>query len=196
MSPTAPSTVSSARPPDDRLDTGPAEPGWHRPRRTNSLTTVLIAALVAVAAFGGGAAVQRWAGVASASGMRQPSGQPAGRMPGGMPGTETGEPSGRRQAASVGGSASHARPAGSEPLVLVGRVRGVLKNTITVTNLAGTIVTVSVPATATVTTSGLSALAAGHTVAVYGAKNADGTVIATSVITRAVPKAGTGADRK
>ena len=63
-------------------------------------------------------------------------------------------------------------------------MKSISGTTLTITNFAGTVVTVTVPPTATVTTSGLGGLAVGATVSVAGTPNPDGTVTATSVTSR------------
>jgi hypothetical protein len=61
-------------------------------------------------------------------------------------------------------------------------VVSVSSSALTVKNFAGTSVTV--PGTATVTTIGLTPLAVGARVTVYGAQGSDGAVTATSVVVR------------
>jgi hypothetical protein len=69
--------------------------------------------------------------------------------------------------------------------VVVGTVQAVSGETLTVQNFAGTTVSVSVPATATVTAPGLAPLSAGETVSVVGTKQPDGSVVATAITARA-----------
>jgi hypothetical protein len=66
--------------------------------------------------------------------------------------------------------------------VAVGIVKSVSGTTLTLTNFGGTVVTVTVPTTATVTTDGLGGLTAGETVSVAGTEAADGRLTATSVV--------------
>ena len=80
---------------------------------------------------------------------------------------------------------SRSGAASAQAPVVVGTVTSVSGTTVLVTNFAGTAVTVTVPATATVTTPGLTPLAAGETVSVSGAKQADGSVVATAIVARA-----------
>ena len=155
---------------------------WDRPPRTNRLTRMLLVAILVVAGFGGGVLVQKQhAGsssgsassfasrFAAAGGSSRGAGAFSGLAPGGATST----------AASGSGAASSQAP------VVVGTVKSVSGTTVLVTNFAGTVVTVTVPATATVTTPGLAPLAAGETVSVSGAKQADGSVVATAVVARA-----------
>jgi hypothetical protein len=81
-------------------------------------------------------------------------------------------------APSAGGAEANGVP------VVVGTVAGIRDATVTVKNLGGRTVTVTVLATARVTTTGMNPLASGVTVAVYGTKSADGTVTATAVVAR------------
>lgn len=145
---------------------------WDRPPRTNRLTRVLLVAILVVAGFGGGVLVQKHAGSSSGSASSFPSGFPTGGFsPGAGGGTS----------AAAGGSGA----ASSQAPVVVGTVKSVSGTTVLVANFAGTVVTVTVPATATVTTPGLTPLAAGETVSVSGAKRADGSVVATAIVARA-----------
>lgn len=145
---------------------------WDRPPRTNRLTRVLLMAILVVAGFGGGVLVQKHAGSSSGSVSSFPSGFPAGGFsPGAGGGTS----------AAAGGSGA----ASSQAPVVVGTVKSVSGTTVLVANFAGAVVKVTVPATATVTTPGLTPLAAGETVSVSGAKKADGSVVATAIVARA-----------
>lgn len=145
---------------------------WDRPPRTNRLTRVLLVAILVVAGFGGGVLVQKHAGSSSGSASSFPSGFPTGGFsPGAGGGTS----------AAAGGSGA----ASSQAPVVVGTVKSVSGTTVLVANFAGTVVKVTVPATATVTTPGLTPLAAGETVSVSGAKKADGSVVATAIVARA-----------
>ena len=71
--------------------------------------------------------------------------------------------------------------AGGASPVAVGTVTSINGNTLTLTNFAGKTVAVTVPPTATVTTSGLGGLKPGAPVAVAGTANPDGSVTATSI---------------
>lgn len=153
---------------------------WDRPPRTNRLTRVLLVAILVVAGFGGGVLVQKHAGSSSGSASSLPSGFAAGGFSPGAGGF--GDPAaGGGTSAAAGGSGA----ASSQAPVVVGTVKSVSGTTVLVTNFAGTVVTVTVPATATVTTPGLTPLAAGATVSVSGAKQADGSVVATAIVARA-----------
>ena len=154
---------------------------WDRPPRTNRLTRVLLMAILVVAGFGGGVLVQKHAGSSSGSASSFPSGFPTGGFSPGAGGF--GDPAaggGTSAAASGSGAVSSQAP------VVVGTVKSVSGTTVLVANFAGTVVTVTVPATATVTTPGLTPLAAGETVSVSGAKQADGSVVATAIVARIV----------
>ena len=153
---------------------------WDRPPRTNRLTRVLLVAILVVVGFGGGSLVQKHAGSSSGSASSFPNGFAAGggfsRGAGAFSGLA---PGGATSTAASGSGASSQAP------VVVGTVKSVSGTTVLVTNFAGAVVTVTVPATATVTTPGLTPLAAGQTVSVSGAKQADGSVVATAVVARA-----------
>ncbi len=153
---------------------------WDRPPRTNRLTRVLLVAILVVAGFGGGVLVQKHAGSSSGSASSFPSGFPTGGFSpgaGGFGGPAAG--AGTSTAAAGSGAASSQAP------VVVGTVKSVSGTTVLVANFAGTVVKVTVPATATVTTPGLTPLAVGETVSVSGAKKADGSVVATAIVARA-----------
>jgi hypothetical protein len=68
--------------------------------------------------------------------------------------------------------------------VAVGTLQTISGTTLTLKNFADAVITVHVPATATVTTPGLTGLRPGMSVSVSGTKAADGTVTATSVVGR------------
>ena len=74
-------------------------------------------------------------------------------------------------------------PGGASP-VAVGTVTSINGNTLTLTNFAGKAITVTVPPTATVTTSGLGGLKPGAPVAVAGTANPDGSFTAISITSR------------
>jgi len=153
---------------------------WDRPPRTNRLTRVLLVAILVVAGFGGGVLVQKHAGSSSGSASSFPSGFPTGGFSPGAGGFG-GPAAGGGTSTAAGGSGA----ASSQAPVVVGTVKSVSGTTVLVANFAGTVVTVTVPATATVTTPGLKPLAAGETVSVSGAKQADGSVVATAIVARA-----------
>ena len=159
---------------------------WDRPRRTNRLTAVLVAGLVAVAGFAAGVIVQKqhdanltatptagFAGAGAGAGRQRAGGSTGLGAGGALPGTSSGAGAG---AAAPSGAAASGVP------VVVGTVKSISGTTLVVTNFAGTAVTVQVPASATVTSSGLGGLAVGVPVSVEGSKAADGTVTATAVV--------------
>ncbi|WP_088319434.1 hypothetical protein [Kineosporia sp. R_H_3] len=170
---------------DDLLDAD-------RAPRTNRLTVVLAVAVVAACTFTAGALVQRELGgsdgsAAAAGGL--PSGFPGGLGAAGFPGggevfpgggaaAATGGPG---QAGAVGGTAGTATAAAP---VVVGTVTSVEGTTLVVENFAGARVTVTVPATATVTAPGLGGVRAGMTVSVVGSKQSSTAVTATAVTAR------------
>ncbi|GAA3111147.1 hypothetical protein GCM10010464_87510 [Pseudonocardia yunnanensis] len=134
---------------------------WDKPRRTNRLTAVLVALIMAALAFAGGVAAQKAhdKGLVTASAATRARGAGVG-APGGP---------------AAGGAGGTASP------VAIGTVKSISGSTLTLTNSAGAVVTVTVPPTATVTTDGLGGLVAGVTVSVAGTNAADGTVTATSI---------------
>lgn len=164
--------VQPAENPDDDL----FDADWNRPKRANRLTFVLVAALVAALAFAGGVAVQKKhdAGLAASATAGRARGA------GGFGGTTEGGATGQAGTTGQGGAAAQ----GGGPPVAIGTVKSISGSTLTITNFAGTVVTVTVPPTATVTTPGLGGLAPGATVSVAGTTNADGTVTATTVTSR------------
>jgi hypothetical protein len=179
----------TAGPARAELDDDLFEPDWDKPRRTNKLTYVLIALLVAALGFAGGVMVQKnhdKALAVAAAGTRARAGQFAGlggaggggggSGSGGSPGGGAGTSSGSGGAAGGGGTATP---------VAIGTVKSVSGTTITITNFAGKVITVTVPPTATVTTNGPGGLVAGATVSVAGTTSADGSVTATSVTSHA-----------
>ena len=154
---------------------------WDRPPRTNRLTRVLLVAILVVAGFGGGILVQKHAGSSSGSASSFPN----GFAPGSGSSRAAGAFSGLAPGGATSTAASGSGAASAQAPVVVGTVTSVSGTTLVVTNFAGTAVTVTVPATATVTTPGLTPLAAGQTVSVSGAKQADGSVVATAIVARA-----------
>jgi hypothetical protein len=150
---------------------------WDKPRRTNRLTGVLVALIVAALAFTGGVTVQKAhdKGLVAASATRA-----RGAGAGSTGGTAAGgtAPGGTAPGGRTGGAGGTASP------VAIGTVKSISGSTLTLTNFSGTVVTVTVPPTATVTTDGLGGLVAGMTVAVAGTTAADGTVTATSIASR------------
>ena len=161
---------------------------WDRPPLMNRVTRVLLVAILVVAGFGGGVWLQKshdasssgatagslaaaFSAAGRGAGARAGAGFAAGAVGGGTgTGTRTGSP---------------AAAASASPPVVVGTVTTVSATALVVTNFAGTAVTVTVPATATVTTDGLAPLTAGQTVSVTGTKQADGTVVATALTAHA-----------
>lgn len=147
--------------PDDDMLAGES---WARPRRTDRLSVLLVVALLVVAGFAAGVAVQKHhdAGLF-------PAGTAANRNRGGGVG-----PSGAN-AAAPGGRAT------DQPPVVTGTVGTITGDTLTVTDTGGAPATVHVPASATVTTTGLGGLRPGQPVSVSGTTGTDGTITATSV---------------
>jgi hypothetical protein len=154
---------------------------WDKPRRTNRLTALLVALIVAALAFAGGVAVQKAHDkglvAASAATRARGAGATGGTGAGGTGAGGTGA-GGTAAAGGTGGAGGTAAP------VAIGTVKSISGSTLTLTNFAGTVVTVTVPPTATVTTDGLGGLVAGGTVSVAGTTAADGTVTATSITSR------------
>ncbi|HET9653947.1 MAG TPA: hypothetical protein VFP72_01235 [Kineosporiaceae bacterium] len=197
--------------PDGDLDLlGPA---WTPQRRINRLTLVLTAGLVAALGFAGGVLVQKQhdAGLAGPSaagaagrtfrggaggqgfggqgfgGQGGGAGQGFGGNGSGTVGSGAQGPGGSRGAAGSGPSGADAGggsgTAAGAPVV-VGKVVSVAAGTVVVENFAGTRVTVHVGATTPVTAPGVTGLQVGATVSVTGDKAADGSVNATSVVSR------------
>lgn len=170
---------------------------WIPQRRTNRLTALLAAAVLALGAFTVGALVQRQYGASATSAAAGPAGLPAGGFEG-LPGQgrsgalgQGGFPDapGASVAAGTPGvvASSSAVSGASDVPVVVGTVKSVTGENLVVENFAGTSVTVHVPASATVTTPGLTSLAAGMTVSVVGKAGADGSVTASAVTARRAP---------
>jgi len=176
--------------PGDPDDGDPGDPElfvdeqWDRPPRSNRLTRMLLVAILVVAGFGGGVLLQKKHDAGSTS-STSASGLPAGfsRGAGARGGLGTGL-GGTGTGASSPGGVTGSGAATTVPVV-VGTVQAVSGTTLTVQNFAGTVVTVTVPATATVTTSGLTPLSAGTTVSVSGVKQPDGSVVASAITARA-----------
>lgn len=169
---------------------------WERPRRTNRLTWILLAAIVAALAFAGGVAVQKahdTALVGSVTTRARAAGGFGGGTGTGGQGRNgaagTGQGSGAGQGggtgAGTGGDAGGAGSAGAGTPVAVGTIKTVSGQTLTLTDFGGTVVTVHIPATATVTTVGLNPPAVGSPVSVMGTKAPDGSVTAVAITVRA-----------
>jgi hypothetical protein len=175
---------------------------WDRPRWTNRLTWVLVAAVVAALAFAGGLLIERQydttllttvrsttrpAGgglaVAGLGGGRGASGRAAN--PSGSGASGSGGPAAAGAGSASGaGTSGGAGADGEEAPIAVGTVASVNADRLTLTNFAGKTVTVTVPPNATVTTSGLAGLKPGAPVSVTGTANPDGSVTATSITSR------------
>lgn len=162
----------------------------HRPSR---VTVLLVAGILAVLAFIGGAQVQQHyggtstgavAGAAAGGFAARGGGTPGGfgNVGGGAaPGGQGGGVGGAAGGASTGGTATAATP------VAVGTVTKVSGTSLTIKNLGGKSVKITVPEGATITLvagKGLTTLKTGVTVSVAGEVAADGAVTATSVIVR------------
>ena len=205
---------------------------WDRPRLTNRLTWVLVAAVVAALTFaggllierqydstiltaargsarptggglaltgiGGGRGAQRSAATGSGAGVAGAGGAAGGAGASGAAGSAgaagaagagagpSGAGAGGAAAAEGGagpGGAGASGSAGDAP-VAVGTVASVNADRLTLTNFAGKTITVTVPPTATVTTSGLAGLKPGAPASVTGTANPDGSVTATSITSR------------
>jgi hypothetical protein len=220
---------------------------WDRPRWTNRLTWVLVAAVVASLAFAGGLLVERQydstlvagsrggarattgglglpgvGGGARGGGARSAATGAGGRggagagAAGGGAGAGGGAASGGSGSAAggaagagagggadaaaaggdaaagtagagaraAGGDAAGGDAAGGDAPIAVGTLASVAADRLTLTNFAGKTITVAVPPTTTVTTSGLAGLKPGAPVSVTGTANPDGSVTATSVTSR------------
>jgi hypothetical protein len=238
----------------------PFDAEWDRPRWTNRLTWVLVAAVVAALTFaggllierqydttiltaarsgtraGGGLAVAGLGGGRAGAGGRAASGGGAGAGgaagggsagitagaggggagAGGTAGADAADGSGTGGAGAGGGAVSASGggaggaggpaaggardgsaggvggvggagaggAAGDAPPIAVGTIAAVNADRLTLTNFAGKTITVAVPPTATVTTSGLAGLKPGAPVSVTGTTNPDGSVTATSITSR------------
>ena len=212
---------------------------WDRPRLTNRLTWVLVAAVVAALTFAGGLLIERQydstiltaargGARATGGGLAIPgigggrgggtrsaatvSGAGAGGAAGGGGGAAGGGggaagagggaagaggegavPSGAGGADGAGAAAGGAGPGGAgagpsgsagDAPIAVGTVASVNADRLTLTNFAGKTITVTVPPTVTVTTSGLTGLKPGAPASVTGTANPDGSVTATSITSR------------
>jgi hypothetical protein len=185
-------------PPDDLFQ----DAAWDRPAIRNRLTSVLLIAVLVVGGFTGGIVFQRQRGGVgattgglSAAGLPGGGAFPSGGFPGGgfpaggFPGGGQGLPgSGSDASANASGSSTDSRGGGRSTgadsaavPVVVGTVTSVRSASIIVQNFAGKNITVQVPNTAKVTTSGLTGLGAGATVTVAGTAAADGSVTATAI---------------
>jgi hypothetical protein len=132
--------------------------GWDAPpTKTSKLTLLLVAGVVVALGFGAGVLVQKNHDAALLGGAVRA--RPV----------VSGAPAGRVAAG---------------PPVVEGTVAAISGETLTVTDPGGTAVPVTVPGTATVTTSGLGHPKVGDPVSVSGTKGADGAVTATSVTVR------------
>ena len=172
---------------DDLLD------DWAPEQRSSRLTRALAVGLLGAIVFTGGALVQKQFGAGGAAASAGARGAFPGGAEGGFPGggeLPAGFPGGGQGQAGQGGGAPAGAASGaaasstaSAPAV-VGTVASVAGTDLAVQNFAGMTVTVHVPATATVTTTGLTGVGKGMTVTVVGTKAADGSVTATSVVAR------------
>jgi hypothetical protein len=167
---------------DDLFD---QDESWDGPPRTNRLTVVLVVALLVVAGFVGGVVAQKHhdAGLSStAAALRNRAGGAGGTRNGsGTGATDRGREGG---AGPTSDSAAPAAPVDPGAPVVVGTVAAIAGSTVTVTDTAGTEVTVVVPPTAPVTTPGLGGLTVGAPVSVTGSRSAAGTVTAATLTSR------------
>ncbi len=178
--------------PVDPADADLFEDGWNAPRRTSKATALLAAGIVAAAGFAAGAYLQRshdqglipTASAGAGAGARAGFGGGAGfggaaGFGGGTAGAGgTGRASGAAGAGQAGAGAAAQAPA------VVGTVSAVHGSTVTVKNFGGAAIEVHVSDTTSVTSVGLGGLKPGATVAVFGTKAGDGSVTATSIVSR------------
>jgi hypothetical protein len=172
----------------------------HRPSRT---TVLLVAGILAAVAFVGGAVVQKHYGTTSNGGQ---AGAAAGGFAArtrtgtggygsfsGFPGGAAGAPGGAAAAPGGAGTGAGGTAAGGTSgaatavPVVVGTVTKLSGSSLTVKNLGGKSVKVTVPSGATITLvagKSLTMLKTGATVSVAGTTAADGTVTATSITIR------------
>ncbi|MGZ4625536.1 MAG: hypothetical protein ACXV3S_04445 [Kineosporiaceae bacterium] len=183
--------------PDDDDLFADAEPK----RRVTRLTVVLATALLVVAGFAGGAMIgkrsasptttaagagpARFAGLGGAAGTGPGGAGFGGGFGGGAGGFGAGAGAGTGTGTGAGaGAGTEAGGAAGGAPVVVGTVASIGAGQITVKNFAGATVVVKVPAGTPVTTPGLHGLAKGQTVSVQGTRSSNGTVTATSVVSR------------
>ncbi len=159
--------------PDDDL----FELEWGRPQRTSRLTIALVACLLLVLGFAAGALAQR---TIAADSPTVVAGAPGSGPAGG--GVRRAGPA--AEPAAPGSGAPGGQPAGEGAPTATGTIRSIEDTTLTLADDAGAIVTVTVPVTASVTTTGLRGLAVGTSVAVTGTTNPDGSITATTVTGR------------
>lgn len=167
-------------------------------RRPGKVTVLLAAGIIATLGFTAGTLAQkRWGGSTGGApaGARSAmlsggGGAPAG---GGRPPGQYGQPDQLGQAGQLDRSATGAsgtagtggRGSAAATPVASGTIVSARKTTLQVKSPSGTLVTVKVPATTPVTVLGIGgSLTTGLPVSVYGTKASDGTVTATSVVTR------------
>ncbi|GAA1289594.1 hypothetical protein GCM10009609_66200 [Pseudonocardia aurantiaca] len=176
--PPADTERQAEEPPDEGL----FEQGWDKPKRTSRFTIVLVAALLVVLGFAGGALAEQSVGAAPAAGAPQvgaAAGAGARRSGQGAPPTGLGASPANGTPAAPGAAGP-----GAAPPTATGTIRSIDGNTLALTDDAGAAVTVSVSDSASVTTRGLGSLAVGTSVSVVGSKGPDGSIMATSVTAR------------
>jgi hypothetical protein len=175
---------------------------WERPARTNRLTLLLVVGLLVVSGFAAGVLVQKHHDAGLLAGgttrSRPEGGAGAGRS--GTAGTPAAVSAPGRANGPGGASPSDAPAAGSGggAPVVTGTVATVGSDRIIVNGDSGAPVTVLVPTTATVTTTGLTVLRPGAVVSVEGTRGSDGTITASAITTHSWPdRAGArrGGDR-
>jgi hypothetical protein len=157
----------------DPADADLFEDGWNAPRRTSKATALLAAGIVAAAGFAGGAYLQR--------------SHDQGLIPTASAGAGAGARAGFGGGAGLGGAAGQADAgagAAAQTPVVVGTVSAVQGATVTVKNFGGAMIEVHVSDATSVTSVGLGGLKPGATVAVFGTKAGDGSVTATSIVSR------------
>ncbi|HST85754.1 MAG TPA: hypothetical protein VLL08_28705 [Kineosporiaceae bacterium] len=169
----------------------------HRPSRA---TVLLIVGIIASLAFLGGSVVQKnyggtstggqAAGGAGAAGFGARAGgygNFGGGFPGGQAGGAAGVAAGGAGGAATGGGAASGTTTAAATPVAVGTVTKVSGSSLTLKNLGGKTVKVTIPEGASITLVAgkkLTTLKAGVTVSVAGKVAADGSVTATSVTVR------------
>jgi hypothetical protein len=158
------------------------------PPRTNRVTAVLAAGLVVVAGFAGGVWVQKnhdaglTASAATLTSALRSRASAGGFAGAGGYGGASGSYGGGYGGSGTGTGAASGSGAGVATVpVVVGTVASISGGTLRVKNFADALITVVVPESATVTSTGLGGLSVGVPVSVVGTKAADGTVTAAAI---------------
>ncbi len=159
---------------DDDWDDAPITPRARLPR----LTKLLVALVVAAAAFAGGVFAQRHWGLTSSSGNSTASARFSGA------GGVTGQGSGRRFGGTGGTRGTGGGATGGLGGATIGQIAYLKGTTLYITDPSGNTVKVTVPKGTPVTESvstGLMAVRPGDTVIIRGSQDKNGTVTARSV---------------